>query len=162
MSAMSKSGVRTVVVRRGVTIFLLLLATVAIYGITLSLSGKAYSKVDPVPFREVKLLAEKLSEGPMSTSVIVALTMPIVLNILLFMPWGFLMFIVLDHGDRPASQSYLITFLLALLLSLGVEAWQYFLPTRVTDINDIIWNALGAFLGAILGHLRKRVRVAFE
>jgi glycopeptide antibiotics resistance protein len=159
---MSKSAVRTVVVRRAVTVFLLLLATVAIAGITLSLSGKAYSKVDPVPFREIRLLAEKLSEGPMPTSVVIALTMPIILNILLFMPWGFFMFIVLDHGDRPASQSYLITFLLAILLSLGVEAWQYFLPTRVTDINDVIWNGLGAFLGAIFGHLRKRVRVAFE
>lgn len=159
---MSKQGVRTVVVRRGVTIVLLLLTTIAIAGITLSLAGKAYSKVDPVPFREVRLLAQKLSEGPTPMSVVIALTMPIILNILLFMPWGFLMFIVLDHGDRSAGQSYLITFLVALLLSLGVEAWQYFLPTRVTDINDVIWNALGAFLGAIFGHLRKRVRVAFE
>lgn len=159
---MSKSVVRTVVVKRAVTVFLLLLVTVAIAGITLSLSGKAYSKVDAEPFREIRVLAEKLSEGPMPTSLVIALTMPIILNILLFMPWGFFMFIVLDHGDRPASQSYLVTFLLAILLSLGVEAWQYFLPTRVTDINDVIWNGLGAVLGAILGHLRKRVRVAFE
>jgi glycopeptide antibiotics resistance protein len=159
---MAKPNVRTVVVKRGVTIFLLLLTTIAMAGITLSLSGKAYSKVDPVPFREVRLLYEKLSEGPTPMPVVIALTMPIILNILLFMPWGFLMFITLDHGDRPALQSYVMTFLFATGLSLAVEAWQYFLPTRVTDINDVIWNASGAVLGAIFGHLRKRIRVAFE
>lgn len=154
--------VRTVTVRRGFSILLLLLVTIAIAVITLSLTGKAYTKVDPVPFREVRLLVEKLSEGPLPFTVFIALIAPMILNVLLFMPWGFFMFIVLDHGDRPAAQSYLITFLVAVGLSLGVELWQYFLPTRVTDINDVIWNAFGALLGAILGHLRKRVRVAFE
>ena len=43
----------------------------------------------------------------------------------------------------------------------AIEAWQYFLPTRVADINDIIWNTVGVFLGAILGHLRERVRFEF-
>jgi glycopeptide antibiotics resistance protein len=162
MTAMVKSSVRTITVRRWVSILLLLLTTVVIAGITLSLSGKVYNKVDPEPFRDVKLLAEKLSEGPMETKIVIALIMPIVFNVLLFLPWGFLLFIVLDTPERPATQSYLLTFLFGLAFSLAVEAWQYFLPTRVTDVNDVIWNASGAVLGAILGHLRKRIRVAFE
>ena len=160
---MGKGAVRTVTVRKWVTILLLLLTTIGIAAITLSLTGKAYSKVDPEPFREIRTLNRILQSGqPASTSTVVALTMPIVLNILLFMPWGFLTFIALDTAERPTHRSYILTLLLAMMFSCLVEAWQYFLPTRVTDVNDVIWNGTGAFLGAILGHLRKRVRVAFE
>jgi glycopeptide antibiotics resistance protein len=159
---MAPPKVRTIVVRKWITILLLLLVTAGIAGITLSLTGKAYSQVDPEPFRDVKLLYQRLSAGPTPMSVVVAITAPIFMNVILFIPWGFLMFIALDTPGRPAYQSYLLTFLLGLGLSLCVEAFQYFLPTRVTDINDVIWNGTGAIVGAILGHLRKRVRVAFE
>jgi len=151
-----------IVVRKWMTALLLAATTVSIASITLSLAGKAYAKVDPVPFREVRVLARKFGEGPLPTSTVVALIMPMILNILLFLPWGFLMFVLLDKVERPTNQSYLLTILFGLTFSLVVEAWQYFLPTRVTDINDVIWNGVGAFLGAILGHLRKRVRLAFE
>lgn len=154
--------VRTILVRRRVTVLLLLLTTAAIAGLTLYASGKAYAKVDPEPFREIRLLTEKLAEGPVRTETVVALTMPIVLNILLFVPWGFLMFLALDRPERATLQTYLWTVLVAMAFSSLIEAWQYFLPTRVTDVNDIIWNGAGAFAGALFGHLRKRVRFAFE
>lgn len=159
---MARKDARIVTIHRGTIFLLLLLTTVVISGLTLYASGKAYTKVDSEPFREIRVLTQKLSEGPMRTETIVALTMPIVLNILLFMPWGFFMFLLLDHPDRPAFQTYLWTLLLAMAFSSLVEAWQYFLPTRVTDVNDIIWNGAGAMIGAIYGHLRRRVRVVFE
>ena len=46
--------------------------------------------------------------------------------------------------------------------TLGIEAWQYFLPSRVADVNDVIWNTSGTILGALLGHARLRVRFEFE
>ncbi|HUP65139.1 MAG TPA: VanZ family protein [Thermoanaerobaculia bacterium] len=147
---------------RKVTVFLLLLTTAGIAGLTLWASGKAYTKVDSEPFREIRVLKDKLSQGPLRTETIVALTMPIVLNVLLFIPWGFFAFVALDVPDRPAFLSYLWTILGAVAFSSLIEAWQYFLPTRVTDVNDIIWNAAGATVGASYGHIRKRVRVAFE
>jgi len=159
---MARKDARIVTIHRGTTFLLLLLTTAAILGLTLYASGKAYTKVDPEPFREIRVLTQKLSEGPMRTETIVALTMPIVLNILLFMPWGFFMFLLLDRPTRPSFQTYLWTLLLAMAFSSLVEAWQYFLPTRVTDVNDIIWNGAGAMVGAIYGHLRRRVRVVFE
>lgn len=159
---MGKTTVRTVTVSKRMTFLLLVLTTIVIALITLTMSGKIYNKVDPEPFRDLKLIAERLSRGPMETKILIALIMPIVFNMLLFIPWGFLLFILLDNVDRPTSQSYLLTFLLGVTFSLAVEAWQYFLPTRVTDVNDVIWNASGAVVGAFLGHLRKRVRVAFE
>ena len=154
--------IRTVVVRRWMSVLLLLLTTVAIAAITLSLTGRAYNKVDAVPFRDMRLLISRMEEGPIPVPLLVALVAPMVLNILLFIPWGFLMFIVLYRQERSTGNVYLLTVLLAMLFSAAVEAWQYFLPTRVTDINDVIWNGVGAAVGAFLGHLRKRVRVAFE
>jgi glycopeptide antibiotics resistance protein len=88
--------------------------------------------------------------------------MPIVANVLLFIPWGFLTFISLYNLERPTMQTYVLTILIGLSFSLAIEAWQYFLPTRVADVNDVIWNTTGATLGAILGHLRQRVRFEFE
>jgi glycopeptide antibiotics resistance protein len=158
---MPRDDVRIVVVKKWVTFLLLIVMTVAMLGITLSLSGHTYRKVDAEPFRDVKRLVHRLTEGPTPFPVVVALVTPIVLNVLLFMPWGFLMFVLLDRPTRATSLSYLLTILLAIALSLGVEAWQYFLPTRVTDVNDVIWNAAGAAVGAVFGHLRKRVRIAF-
>ena len=161
--AMPSPRIKTVTVPKGVTFVLLLIVVGVILGVTVSLSGKAYTKVDPEPFRDVRVIVDRLqSEKPIPTPVLVTLAMPIILNMLIFVPFGFLLFILLDHPDRPALQSYLLTFFIALALSLGIEAWQYFLPTRVTDVNDVIWNAIGAEVGAILGHLRKRVRIAFD
>ena len=155
-------SVRTVTISRPTTIALLIFVTISIALITLWASGKAYAKVDPVPFHELRTLQEKLSEGPMPFPTVVALISPLILNVLLFLPWGFLAFIALDTPSRSPLQSFLLTLLLAMGLSFAVEATQYFLPNRVTDINDVIWNSAGALLGALFGYLRKRVRVAFE
>lgn len=155
-------SVRMITISRPTTIALLIFATIGIALITLWVSGKAYAKVDPVPFHDLRVLSDKLAGGHVPFPTVVALISPMILNVLLFMPWGFLMFIVLDTASRPALQSYLLTILLALGLSLAIEATQYFLPDRVTDVNDVIWNSVGALAGAVVGHLRKRVRVAFE
>jgi glycopeptide antibiotics resistance protein len=141
---------------------LLIAATVAIALVTLWLSGKTYTKVDPVPFNDLRVLADRLSAGPVPFPTFVALVSPMILNVLLFMPWGFLVFVLLDNVERPIPQTYLLTFVLALGFSLGVEGTQYFLPTRVTDINDVIFNACGGLLGAVLGHIHRRVRITFE
>ena len=92
---------------------------------------------------------------------VAVIVVPIVANLLLFVPWGFLLFIALYTVERPTMQTYVLTVLLGLTFTCTIEAWQYFLPSRVADVNDIIWNTLGTFGGAILGHLRERVRFEF-
>lgn len=159
---MPKRVLRKVAIPKKVTAVLFLLTTVALVSVTLLLSGKTYKKIDPEPFRELRILQEKLSEGTLPFRVIVELGMPILMNILLFLPWGFLLFILLDNDERTAFESYVLVFILALGFSSLVEAWQYFLPTRVMDVNDVIWNVSGAVAGALLGHLQKRVRFDFE
>jgi glycopeptide antibiotics resistance protein len=149
-------------IRRPVTILLLLVVTAAILVTTISLSGKSYSKVDPIPFEDVRHLAHRLEHRATSTQILAVMVMPIVANVLLFVPWGFLLFIALYTVERPTVQTYVLTILLGLSFTLAIEAWQYFLPSRVADINDVIWNTVGAILGAILGHARQRVRFEFD
>jgi glycopeptide antibiotics resistance protein len=155
-------SVRTVTIGRVTSLVMLVFVTVMIGTITLWFTGKAYTKVDPVPFRSIRQLMTRLDEGPISFPAMVQILSPMFFNALLFMPWGFLMFAVLDTPQRRVPQSYLLTVLIAFGLSGAIEATQYFLPTRVTDINDVIWNVVGAFLGAAVGHLHRRVRISFE
>ena len=154
---------RVITIRRPTTVFLLVIVTAAIIAMTLWISGKSYSKMDPRPFDDVQHLAKLLTSPRRQVSMhtVAVIVVPIVANILLFVPWGFLLFIVLYTIERPTMQTYVLTILLGLTFTCAIEAWQYFLPSRVADINDIIWNTLGTLGGAILGHLRERVRFEF-
>jgi glycopeptide antibiotics resistance protein len=150
-----------ITIRRPVTVLLLLAVTTVIILMTIWMSGKIYSKVDPIPFEDIRHLTHRLARHPVSTHILAVIIVPIVANVLLFVPWGFLMFIALYTVDRPTLQTYVLTVMLGLTFTCAIEGWQYFLPDRVTDINDIIWNTTGTMLGAILGHLRERVRFEF-
>lgn len=157
---MGKRQVHVIVVRKPVTIALLILATAAIVALLWFLSGKAYA-ADAHPGRE--LLARLLgrSRGTLSTGTAVAFLMPVIAHVLLFVPWGFLAFVALDTPSRKRIVSYAVTFLAALVLAALIWAWQQYLPTRVTTLQDTLSNACGALAGAALGHARKSVRVRF-
>lgn len=159
---MAKKRTATLAISKKVTALLFVLTTGALVTVTVFLSGKTYRKVDPEPFRELRILQEKFNEGALPFRVIVELGMPIIMNMLIFMPWGFFLFILLDDEERMVIESYVLVFMLSFGFSSLVEAWQYFLPTRVMDINDVIWNVSGALIGAVLGHVQKRVRFDFE
>jgi glycopeptide antibiotics resistance protein len=69
----------------------------------------------------------------------------IALNILMFVPFGFL------FGARRTVRRHLVLkgTLAGLLLSVGVEAVQYFLG-RTTDVDDVILNTFGAMVGCVV------------
>ncbi len=152
----------TVSIPRYATVILLLLVTIAIVAITVWSTGASYAKLDPLPFDDLRHLAHRIARRPVSTHILSVIVVPIIANVILFVPWGFLMFIALYTVDRPTVQTYVLTILLGLSFSAAIEAWQYFLPSRVADVNDVIWNTVGTICGAILGHLRLRVRFEFE
>jgi len=152
----------TIVIRRPITIVLLLVVTVALIVITLWLSGKSYSKIDPIPFEDLRHLAHRIVHRPVSMRIISLIIVPIIINILLFVPFGFLLFIALYTIERPTVQTYVLTLFAGLTFSCAIEAWQYFLPDRVADVNDIIWNSVGVLAGAVLAHLRMRLRFEFD
>lgn len=151
----------TITIKRPVTIVLLLGVTALIVLTTVWMSGKSYTKVDPVPFQDIRHLTHRIAAHPVSTHLLAVMVVPIVANVLLFVPWGFLMFIALYTVERPTLQTYVLTLLLGFTFTCVIEGWQYFLPDRVADVNDIIWNTTGVLLGAILGHMRERLRFEF-
>lgn len=159
---MSEATQREVTIRKPLTVVMLILVTGAIVAITVWMSGKSYSNLDPIPFDDIRYLVRRLAARPISTHILAVLVVPMIANVLLFVPWGFLMFIILYTVDRPTLQTYVLTVLLGFSLTLGIEGWQYFLPSRVADINDVIWNTTGVVLGALLGHARLRVRFEFD
>ncbi len=67
----------------------------------------------------------------------------IVGNVIVFLPLGFYI------GYYAKSKKILNTIIAALLISLSVETVQYFIE-RTFDIDDIILNVLGAFVGYII------------
>jgi glycopeptide antibiotics resistance protein len=152
----------TLTIRRPVTFVLLLAVTAAIIALTVWMTGRSYAKVDPIPFEEIRHLARLLRDRQISTQLLAVIVVPIIANVLLFVPWGFLMFICLYTEERPTVQTYVLTILLGFSLTVTIEGYQYFLPSRVADVNDVIWNTAGTVVGAILGHMRLRVRFEFE
>jgi glycopeptide antibiotics resistance protein len=149
-------------IKRPIAILLLLLTTAAIVVLTVVVAGKSYGKIDPIPFEDLRHLANRIERRPISMQILSVIVVPILGNVLLFLPWGFFTFICLYGVDRPTVQTYVLTILLGLTFSAAIEGWQYFLPSRVADVNDIIWNTVGTIAGAILGHARLRVRFEFE
>ena len=152
----------TIVIRRPITILLLLCVTAAIMAVTMWMSGANYSQLDPIPFEDIRHLAHRLETRPVSMRIISLIIVPIIGNILLFVPFGFFLFITLYRIERSTLQTYVLAAFGGLTFSCLIEAFQYFLPSRVADINDIIWNSVGALLGAVLAHLRMRLRVEFD
>lgn len=78
----------------------------------------------------------------------------ILLNILGFIPFGFI-FAMARWGkyQRLASRDYLIIIFAAAALSLMIELAQVFLPTRHSQMIDVVCNTIGAFAGGYLFHL---------
>jgi len=80
----------------------------------------------------------------------------VVSNVLLFLPWGFLV------GCRPSSwhgrlgKTLAVAALSGLVLSGAVECAQLFLPSRTTSLVDLTTNTTGAALGALVGWLLTR------
>jgi len=158
---MGKRQVYVIRVRKAVTFALLVLITAAMCALLYLLSGKAYA-ADTHPLRE--LLARLLGSQRVAVSrdALLAFLMPVIANVLLFVPWGFLTFVMVDTPARPRSLTYAITFIAAIVFAAGMYLWQQYLPTRVTTLVDTLANGMGALAGAALGHARKGVHVRFD
>jgi len=159
---MGKRQVQVIPVPKPVTVALLALTSGLMVTLLYLLSGKAYV-ADAHPFRE--MLARFLgssSRGPVSRDAVLAFLMPVVANLLLFVPWGFLAFLALDSPARGRRLTYAMTVVAAILFAVSMYVWQHFLPTRVTSLFDTFVNAAGALGGAALGQARKDVRVRFD
>src|SRR5581483_8915925 len=112
----------TIVIRRPVTVLLLLCVTAGIVAITMWMSGTNYSQLDPIPFEDIRHLAHRFETRPVSTRIIALIIVPIIGNILLFVPFGFFLFIALYRIERPTLQTYVLAAFGGLTFSCLIEA----------------------------------------
>jgi glycopeptide antibiotics resistance protein len=143
-----------------VTATLLVLVAAGIATLIWFLSGKAVYR-PASPARLIDALVRYNRTGAARANLLASLA-PAIANAILFLPFGVLAFLVFDRPGRGRGGVYLLTVAVGLTFALGVSAWQELLPTRVTGWQDVLWNGAGTLAGAVLGHLRKRVRIRFE
>jgi len=67
------------------------------------------------------------------------------MNVLMFVPIG--LFFLLLFGRRL----WWLSVLFGVALTLGIEFAQMYMPTRVSDVRDIVANSSGAFAGVLVG-----------
>lgn len=158
---MGRRQVHVIRVRTPVTFALLAVVTAAIVALIYFLSGKAYA-AETNPIREILARLLGSARGPVSRDALLAILMPVLANILLFVPWGFLAFLALDGRTSSRHATYLFTVIGAVAFAFAMVAWQQTLPTRVTSLPDAFANGVGALAGAALGHARKGIHVRFD
>lgn len=90
-----------------------------------------------IPFAVIAKTADELARGNLS-----ALLINVIGNIAVFVPLGFFFSLLW----KPSAKTVLLA---GFLTSLFMEVSQLFLP-RHTDVDDLILNTLGAFLGLLL------------
>ncbi len=71
----------------------------------------------------------------------------VVLNILAYMPLGLLL-TLLWMGRVPRWLAVVLSVIAAMSLSLSIEFAQAYLPTRISSIDDVLTNSIGALWGA--------------
>lgn len=86
-------------------------------------------------------------------------TYDVVMNIVGFMPLGFLLVVWLAESGRvrEALRSLVFSTLACGLLSLAIETTQYLIAGRASSLVDVAMNALGALLGATYAVLYVRL-----
>jgi glycopeptide antibiotics resistance protein len=157
---MASRDLHVIKVPRRVTVLLLLLVSALMLLQVWFLSGKAVYRAEASPGHLLHAMLQYDRTGAGRANLL-ASAAPAIAAALVFIPWGALAFLAFDRPDRAKAMTYALTLALGVTFALALSAWQEFLPTRITGWLDIVWNALGALSGAVLG-LRKRVRVRFE
>lgn len=73
-------------------------------------------------------------------------------NMAFFVPLGVLLFILLEHRRRAIG----LVVVVGVLTSATVETLQYVFALGHSDISDLIFNTLGALVGALIARLGGR------
>ena len=158
---MGKPDLNTITVPRSVTASMLILASMAMAALIYFLTGRAVLH-ERASIADVVAIIRRYDSGSVPPSTLIAGLAPVITAILFFVPWGALAFLSFDRAGWRRVWTYAVTIAVGAAFALGLVAWQYRLPTRVTGWNDAAWNVAGVFLGAVAGHLRKRVRFRFQ
>ncbi len=72
-------------------------------------------------------------------------------NLLLFMPFGFFLYLTLNEAGFPHPIT--LTVIAAFLFSATIEAIQLFIPERNTATHDLLNNTIGGLTGALMAYV---------
>lgn len=75
----------------------------------------------------------------------------VISNILLFMPWGFLLGMWGAQRGNAFAAALIQAALSASVLSTSVELIQFFSPVRTPSVIDVLTDTMGSSVGAVLG-----------
>lgn len=110
--------------------------------------------VNYVPFRTIVTDVIRIASGDASVARNAAKYL--VLNLLLFVPLGCLLYMI---GEKMRAYKRFI--FAPLVLSLLIELGQYLTHLGVADIDDVILNVRGATIGFLVATLLKRINSGF-
>ncbi len=109
--------------------------------------GRAADTLNLTPFHEsLRALRCVLSACPAASGSARLLVVNVLGNVAVFFPIGFSLAGALGPGSRVRQVGGAIG--LCVGLSLAIELAQLGIPGRATDVDDLLFNTLGAALGA--------------
>lgn len=83
------------------------------------------------------------------------------LNVLFFVPFGFLFRLLIEKQTNRYYVSFFITVAAGFMLTIMIESLQMLMPARYTSIMDVLSNTIGSVLGALLISI-SRIRIVFQ
>lgn len=123
-------------------VFAILLACFVLLTLWLTLLGRepgAEREVRLTLFRAYKVWLKGRKRGP-------SLVKQNIENVLFFVPFGFLLPGTARRA-RPGIRNFLLTGLVTLLFSAGIEAAQWMFYLGLFELDDIVCNTLGGLIG---------------
>lgn len=130
-----------------VTILIILLVTLAPNA---AAKSNRLGKMQLVPFHQKSTLTCLVVSCDKSPAKVRSVIIDTVGNIGLFLPLGFLTALALARKKFQTRSQLWQALLVGMFLSASIETAQFWLPTRVTSLDDVILNSSGALLGALL------------
>jgi VanZ family protein len=85
-----------------------------------------------------------------------------IVNLVGFIPLGVFFSLCFGAFMKSGARIVLLTVCCAFAVSLGIELLQVFIPTRTSQLPDLVLNTLGALIGAAAVHLITRRRKEHE
>ncbi len=84
------------------------------------------------------------------------------LNVIFFVPWGFLIASAIDNSVRRIFMTVFYSF----LTSLAIEVAQYYTRTGASEVTDLVTNVSGGIIGCVIyiviNHVFKNVKALKE
>jgi glycopeptide antibiotics resistance protein len=142
--------------RQNTAWWLLLAVTVAGLGWVLLRPGEGHDGLNLVPLQEIARVLRPLrgADEPLQHPAFRYLVRNVGGNVAAFLPLGLAVAGLLrSRGGWIALRGAVVV---GFLFSLSIELLQLIVPLRVTDIDDLLFNTAGAFLGGVLALLIPR------